>query len=89
MTLKWSARRHLLLRAVSAGQVVRKGTYSRWLGRTVTGVMRALAEDGLVTPGPVNAPWKLSQRGEQRLKQWDTEQPRQGAYACEITGAGG
>ena len=84
MSLTWTPRRHLLLHAIAAGQiVVEHYGRIRWANRTVTATVGDLRAARLVVLSRTDSTdsVELTSKGEWTLHQWDSDHPKHAEQA--------
>jgi len=82
MSLAWTPRRHRLLHAIAAGQVMLEPSgRTRWADRTVTAAVGDLWVAGLVACERTNSPVELTMRGGWTLHRWDYDHPEHAEQA--------
>jgi len=80
--LAWTPRRHRLLHAIAAGQIVLElSGRTRWADRTVTAAVGDLWVAGLVACERTNSPVELTMRGGWTLLRWDYDHPEHAEQA--------
>ena len=82
MSLAWTPRRHRLLHAIAAGQVMLEPSgRTRWADRTVTAAVGDLWVAGLVACERTNSPVELTMRGGWTLLRWNYDHPEHAEQA--------